>query len=83
MKDFLKEAYDRLNQDTPIFFRKVGRLGVAAGAAGAAMITPDMAGAHIPAVITKIGGYLLTAGVVAKAVSHFACDTPPDQGGKP
>lgn len=76
MKDFIKEAYTRLNQDTPIFFKKVGRMGVAAGAAGAAMITPDMAGAHIPEMITKVGGYLLTAGVVMKAISHFAVDTP-------
>lgn len=79
MKDFLKEAYTRLNQQTPVFFKKIGRIGVASGAAGAAMIAPDVVGAHIPEMVGKIGAHLLTAGVIMKAVSHFACDDAPDQ----
>lgn len=79
MKDFIKEAYTRLNSQTPTFFKKLGNLGMAAAAAGGAIITPEVIGAHMPETLTKIGAHLLTAGAIMKAVSHFAVDTPPDQ----
>lgn len=79
MKAFFKEAFDRLNQQTPTFFLKVGNIGVTAAAAGGAMITPEIAGAHLPEIITKVGGHLLTAGAIMKAVAHFACVAPPDK----
>lgn len=79
MKKFFQEAYSRLNTETPAFFKKVGNVGVAVATAGGAIITPEIAGAHIPDALTKIGAHLLTAGAIMKAVSHFACTTPPDQ----
>lgn len=79
MKAFLKEAYSRLSSQTPVFFKKVGNLGVGLAAAGGAVITPEIAGAHMPDTLTKIAGHILTAGAIMKAVAHFACVTPPDQ----
>lgn len=76
MKDFLKEAYARLNSNTPAFFKKVGKIGMAAAAAGGAIITPEIVGAHIPDMLVKVGAHLLTAGAIMKAISHFAVDTP-------
>jgi hypothetical protein len=77
MKDFIKEAYDRLNSQTPVFFKKIGRLGVSLAATGAAFIAPEVTGAHIPEMVTKIGAHLLTAGAIMKGVAHFACTDPP------
>jgi len=77
MKAFFNEAYTRLTSKTPTFFKKVGNIGVTAAAAGGALITPEIAGAHIPDALTKIGAHLLTAGAIMKAVSHFACTDPP------
>lgn len=76
MKAFFQEAYNRLNQQTPTFFKKLGNVGVAAAAGGGALITPEIAGAHFPEMITRIGGHLLTAGAIIKAVSHFAVVDP-------
>jgi len=73
---FFSQAYARLNASTPVFFKKLGNFGVAAAAGGGALITPEIAGAHFPTIITKIGAHLLTAGAIVKAVSHFAVDDP-------
>lgn len=77
MKAFFNEAYKRLNSQTPVFFRKVGNVGMTVAAAGGAIITPEIAGAHIPDALTKVGAHLLTAGAIMKAVAHFACIDPP------
>jgi hypothetical protein len=74
MKAFFNEAYTRLISSTPVFFKKLGKVGVAAAASGGAMITPEIAGAHFPLIVSKIGAHLLTAGAIIKAVSHFAVD---------
>lgn len=79
MKAFLKEAYSRLNSQTPAFFKKVGNIGSALAVSGGAVITPEIAGAHMPDMLTKIAAHMLTAGAIMKAISHFACVTPPDQ----
>jgi hypothetical protein len=77
MKDFLKEAYDRLNSKTPTFFKKIGRIGVSLAATGGALIAPEVVGANMPEMVTKIGAHLLTAGAIMKGVAHFACTDPP------
>lgn len=78
MISFIKEAYSRINAQTPTFFRKVGNLGTTLAVSGGAIITPEIAGAHIPDMLSKVATHMLTAGAIMKAVSHFACVTPPD-----
>lgn len=77
MKDFFKEAYARLNAQTPTFFKKVGNLGVTLAASGGAIITPEIAGAHMPDALVKVATHMITAGAIMKAVAHFACTEPP------
>lgn len=78
MKQFLKELADRATSKTPIFFKKVGNIGMSIAASGGAIIAPEVVGAHMPDTLVKIGGHLLTAGAIMKAVAHLACTNPPD-----
>jgi hypothetical protein len=77
MKDFFKEAYARLNSQTPSFFKKIGTIGASFAGTGGALLVSEVAGAHIPEAVTKIGAHMLTAGAIMKAVAHFACTDPP------
>lgn len=62
----MKEIIIRLTNPSPSFFKKIGRIGLIATAIGGVLVLPGIA---IPAAIVPIGGYLITAGLVAAAVS--------------
>jgi hypothetical protein len=85
---FLKEAVDRLQGETPKWFKKLGNASIAAGTAGVAMlgmqtalsaITPAGSIApHVPEIITALGSHLMVAGAIGKVVSAFACTNTPE-----
>lgn len=85
---FLKEAWTRINSETPIWFKKLGAASIAAGAAGVAMLgmqtginlaTPaNSVAPHVPEIITTIGSHLMVAGAIGKVISAFACTTTPE-----
>ena len=56
----------RLQSPTPKFFRKIRNAGLILGAIGTALLTAPVA---LPAVVTAAAGYLVTAGLVASAIS--------------
>lgn len=85
---FIKEAFDRLNGETPKWFKKLGNASIAAGTAGVAMlgmqtaltaVTPAGSVApHVPDIISSLGSHLMVAGAIGKIVSAFACTNTPD-----
>ncbi|WP_207532683.1 hypothetical protein [Desertivirga arenae] len=56
----------RLKEPSPAFFKKVKKIGLLLGAAGTAVLAAPIA---LPVAITTAAGYLVTAGLVASAVS--------------
>ncbi|MFD2035155.1 hypothetical protein ACFSKL_10155 [Belliella marina] len=66
------EVKNRFGKPTPPFFRKLGNLGLALAGIGAAILSAPVA---LPAVVTTIAGYLLTAGVAITSVSEVTVDT--------
>lgn len=56
---------------TPKFFKILRNIGIAMATAGGAIIAAPVA---LPAVIVTVGGYLVTAGAVATAVSQVTTD---------
>lgn len=74
---FLSEAWDRLNAATPVFFKKITKWSAGVLATGVALTaTPAIPGAHIPEIVTKLGGYMITIGIVGAGVSKLACSDP-------
>lgn len=71
MKAFIKEAWARLNSDTPTFFKKVGNIGSGIAASGTAIVTPEVAGAHMPDFLVKVGVIMLAVGATMKAMAHL------------
>ncbi len=61
----------RATSPTPRFFRILRNIGIALATAGGAIIAAPVA---LPAVVITIGGYLVTAGAVATAVSQVTTD---------
>ncbi|WP_242691782.1 hypothetical protein [Desertivirga arenae] len=61
----------RIKSPTPKFFRKIRKAGLIAGAVGTALLTAPVS---LPAVLTTVAGYLVTAGIVASAVSTTAVE---------
>lgn len=90
---FLKEAYVRLQGETPRFFKRVGAASVAAAAAGVSMLgmqtginvmTPSGSiPPHVPDIISTLGGYFMVGGAIGKIISAFACTTTPEPPAKP
>jgi hypothetical protein len=77
MKNFLNEAWNRLNSNTPVFFRKIKKIGVGLGASGGSLVAPTAIPAvHMPDILVKMGGYLIVAGVVMGGVAKMACEDP-------
>lgn len=58
---------ERAVSPTPTFFQKLRNFGLALAAISAAIIATPVA---LPAIITKIAGYLAVAGTVLSAVSQ-------------
>ena len=65
----MKQVVRRMKSDTPQFFKKLRRIGVALAAVGAAIIASPVA---LPAALVKVAGYLAVAGTVAGTVSQAA-----------
>jgi ABC-type transport system involved in cytochrome bd biosynthesis fused ATPase/permease subunit len=64
----MKTLKDRWSAKTPTFWKKVQRVGLVAGALGAAIIAAPVA---LPAALITASGYLVTAGGVAAALSQL------------
>ena len=62
---------ERVKAHKPRFFRKLRGIGIAFGAIGGAILAAPVA---LPAAITAVAGYLITAGAVAAAVSQTTVD---------
>lgn len=61
----------RWNAKTPTFWKKIQRIGLAAGAVGAVLATAPIA---LPATIVTLGGYLITAGSLTAAISQLTVE---------
>lgn len=62
---------ERLKAPTPRFFRVVRTVGLLLGTIGGTLLAAPVA---IPATLTTIAGYLVTAGAVTAAVSQSTVD---------
>ena len=62
---------ERIKASVPKFFRVIRNVGLVLTAVGTTILT---GGAALPAVITTVAGYLVTAGAVAAAVSQTTVD---------
>jgi len=62
---------DRLKAPTPAFFSKVKKIGLIVGASGTAILATPVA---LPSMLVTVAGYLVTAGLVASAVSAAAVE---------
>jgi len=62
----------RVKSPTPKFFKILRNIGIALATAGGAIIAAPVA---LPAAVVTIGGYLVTAGAVAPAVSQVTTHT--------
>ena len=67
----MKTLKDRWSAKTPTFWKKVQRIGIVAGALGAAIIAAPIA---LPAALITASGYLVAVGGVAATLSHFTVD---------
>lgn len=76
MKQFQKDPNDmtlleRLSCPTPKFFKRLRTVGLVLAAAGGVLVAAPVA---LPVALVTAGGYLLTAGAVATAVSQAAVE---------
>lgn len=62
---------DRLSGPTPPFFKKVRTVGLILATIGASVLATPIA---LPALLTKIAGYVAVAGTVMSAVSQAAVE---------
>lgn len=65
----------RWKSKTPDFWKKVQKIGLAAGAVGAALMAAPVA---LPVALVSMGGYLVTAGGIAAALSQLTVEHPND-----
>jgi ABC-type xylose transport system permease subunit len=61
----------RWTSQTPSFWKKVQKVGLVAGAIGGVLIAAPIA---LPATLVTLGGYLVTAGGVAAALSQLTVE---------
>ena len=64
----LKDLQDRWKSDTPIFWKKVQKIAIAAGVIGGTIIAAPVA---LPAAVVTIGGYLVAVGSVGAALAQL------------
>jgi ABC-type xylose transport system permease subunit len=67
----MKTLKDRWTAKTPTFWKKVQRVGLVAGALGAAIIAAPIA---LPAVLVTASGYLVAVGGVTAALSQLTVE---------
>lgn len=63
----MRPIIQRLQQDTPPFFRTLRNIGLCLAAAGATIVAAPVA---LPAIVVTIANYLIVAGSVAGAISQ-------------
>ncbi|MBS1564208.1 MAG: hypothetical protein JST39_07450 [Bacteroidetes bacterium] len=63
--------FERLTAATPAFFKKLRAISLSLAAAGGAVLAAPV---DLPAILTKVAGYLVVAGAVAGAVSQAAVE---------
>lgn len=64
----LKELKNRWKAETPSFWKKVQKVGIALGAVGTVIVTAPIG---LPTSIVAIGGYLVTAGGITAALAQL------------
>ena len=64
----MKELIQRLKARTPKFWKNVQKIGISAGVIGGAIMTAPIS---LPPAVVAAGGYLVTAGGVAAALSQL------------
>lgn len=62
---------DRLKSESPKLFKRITNAGLIVGAIGGAILSVASGGVLLPAYLVTISGYMVTAGVVAGAVSQL------------
>lgn len=67
----LKEIKARWKSETPTFWKRVQKVGLALGAVGTIIITAPVS---LPASLVAVGGYLVTAGGVTAALSQLTTE---------
>jgi len=65
------EIKKRWSAKTPTFWKKIQRIGLVAGALGAALVAAPVA---LPAAIVTASGYLIAVGGVTAALSQLTVD---------
>lgn len=65
----------RWSAKTPKFWKQVQKIGLAAGAVGAVLVAAPVT---LPVSIVTLGGYLVTAGSVAAALSQLTVEDKKD-----
>jgi len=65
----MKNIFQRIQEPTPRFFRRIRNAGLLLTAFSGAVLTSPIA---LPSVLVSIAGYLAIAGTVAGAVSQTA-----------
>lgn len=68
------EIVERVKAPTPNFFKKLRNIALAAGAIGGVIVAAPIT---LPPLVITIGGYLVTAGLVAGAVSSVVKEDTP------
>jgi hypothetical protein len=63
----MRTIVERLQQETPPFFRILRNAGLCMAAAGAAILAAQV---ELPAIVVTIANYLIVAGSVAGAISQ-------------
>lgn len=63
----MTDLINRLQQETPPFFRTLRNIGLCLAAAGATIVAAPVA---LPTVVVTIANYLIVAGSVAGAISQ-------------
>lgn len=79
MSNFFTHAWERLQAETPTFFKKVRNIGKSLIAAGTAGIVPSLA-ANVPTppLLITFATHAIVVGTVMTLVASFACKDPND-----
>jgi hypothetical protein len=68
--------WKRLQGETPKFFKRVFALSISLAAAATAVLAIPESIVVVPAILSKVAGYCIIAGVAAAAVSKTTVTTP-------
>lgn len=70
--DDLSSVGERIQQDTPPFFKKLRAIGLLVAAIGTSIV---MAPVALPVLLCSFGEYLIVGGTVLTAISQVTVDT--------